>query len=382
MIERQKKSVTRKITSYLWLFVVLIFSIQSTVWAEIATAKDEQETQEAMVLGKIVPNANIPNVLGSNTSVINGQPTGQATTKPQQNATATDTAKQPPSSVPQVANDMAEGQTERNIPTLNAPVIDQANILTATEKQNLEQQIRNIYNQGKAQIGIIIVSTTGSEDIFDFAMRVAEQWKLGSAKQDNGLLIAVAVNDRKIHIATGYGLEGVLPDIIASRIIRNQITPAFQQGQYAQGLQAGMNEIERILNLDPEIAKQAADELKERQAQAIHEQEAKDRSLTTAMIILIVGIFASFIIGNRLSAAVAGVTATAAGLIYGSGIVMSLLMGVGIFFLLITSLAQLIFQMFLSGGGRGGGGGGSFGGGGGYSGGGGGFGGGGASGSW
>lgn len=382
MIERQKKSVTRKITSYLWLFVVLIFSIQSTVWAEIATAKDEQETQEAMVLGKIVPNANIPNVLGSNTSVINGQPTGQATTKPQQNATATDTAKQPPSSVPQVANDMAEGQTERNIPTLNAPVFDQANILTATEKQNLEQQIRNIYNQGKAQIGIIIVSTTGSEDIFDFAMRVAEQWKLGSAKQDNGLLIAVAVNDRKIHIATGYGLEGVLPDIIASRIIRNQITPAFQQGQYAQGLQAGMNEIERILNLDPEIAKQAADELKERQAQAIHEQEAKDRSLTTAMIILIVGIFASFIIGNRLSAAVAGVTATAAGLIYGSGIVMSLLMGVGIFFLLITSLAQLIFQMFLSGGGRGGGGGGSFGGGGGYSGGGGGFGGGGASGSW
>ena len=382
MIERQKKSVTRKITSYLWLFVVLIFSIQSTVWAEIATAKDEQETQEAVVLGKIVPNANIPNVIGSNTSVINGQPTGQATTKPQQNATATDTAKQPPSSVPQVANDMAEGQTERNIPTLNAPVFDQANILTATEKQNLEQQIRNIYNQGKAQIGIIIVSTTGSEDIFDFAMRVAEQWKLGSAKQDNGLLIAVAVNDRKIHIATGYGLEGVLPDIIASRIIRNQITPAFQQGQYAQGLQAGMNEIERILNLDPEIAKQAADELKERQAQAIHEQEAKDRSLTTAMIILIVGIFASFIIGNRLSAAVAGVTATAAGLIYGSGIVMSLLMGVGIFFLLITSLAQLIFQMFLSGGGRGGGGGGSFGGGGGYSGGGGGFGGGGASGSW
>ena len=382
MIERQKKSVTRKITSYLWLFVVLIFSIQSTVWAEIATAKDEQETQEAVVLGKIVPNANIPNVIGSNTSVINGQPTGQATTKPQQNATATDTTKQSPSSVPQVANDMAEGQTERNIPTLNAPVIDQANILTATEKQNLEQQIRNIYNQGKAQIGIIIVSTTGSEDIFDFAMRVAEQWKLGSAKQDNGLLIAVAVNDRKIHIATGYGLEGVLPDIIASRIIRNQITPAFQQGQYAQGLQAGMNEIERILNLDPEIAKQAADELKERQAQAIHEQEAKDRSLTTAMIILIVGIFASFIIGNRLSAAVAGVTATAAGLIYGSGIIMSLLMGVGIFFLLITSLAQLIFQMFLSGGGRGGGGGGSFGGGGGYSGGGGGFGGGGASGSW
>ena len=138
-----------------------------------------------------------------------------------------------------------------------------------------------------------------------------------------------------------------------------------------------------ILNLDPEIAKQAADELKARQTQALQEQEAKDRTLTTAMVILVIGIFASFIVGNRLSAAVAGVTATAAGLIYGSGIVMSLVLGFGIFFLLITSLAQLIFQMFLSGGGRGGSsGGGGFGGGGGYSGGGGGFGGGGASGSW
>ena len=122
--------------------------------------------------------------------------------------------------------------------------------------------------------------------------------------------------------------------------------------------------------------------MKSRQEQAIKEQEAKDRTMTTAMVILIIGIFASFMIGNRLSASVAGVTATAAGLIYGAGIVTSVLLGVGIFFLLITSLAQLIFQMFLSGGGRGGGGGGGFGGGGGYSGGGGGFGGGGASGSW
>jgi uncharacterized protein len=61
---------------------------------------------------------------------------------------------------------------------------------------------------------------------------------------------------------TGYGLEGVIPDIVASRIIRNQMTPYFQQGQYAQGIQAGLNEIERVLNLDPEIAQQAAADLK------------------------------------------------------------------------------------------------------------------------
>ena len=375
MIEWREKSVMKNMSTILFVFLGLMLSVQSNVWAETATATDEQEAQDAIVLGKVVPNANLPNVIGSKPLDTQNQ-TNQTPTAPQ--------APQSPSqNLPQVANDMAEGETTRNIPTLNQPVVDQAKVLSAAEKQNLEQQIRDIYRQGKAQIGIIIVPTTGQEGIFDFAMRVAEQWKLGSAKQDNGLLIAVAVNDQKIHIATGYGLEGVLPDIMVSRIIRNQITPDFKQGQYAQGLQAGVNEIERILNLDPEIAKQAADELKARQTQALQEQEAKDRTLTTAMVILVIGIFASFIVGNRLSAAVAGVTATAAGLIYGSGIVMSLVLGFGIFFMLITSLAQLIFQMFLSGGGRGGSsGGGGFGGGGGYSGGGGGFGGGGASGSW
>ena len=229
----------------------------------------------------------------------------------------------------------------------------------------------------------MIVPSTGQEDIFDFAMRVAEKWQLGSAKQDNGLLMAIAINDHRIQILTGYGLEGVLPDIVASRIIRNQITPYFKQGQYAQGIDAGLLEIERILNLDPEVAAQAAAELKERQAQALHEQQAKEKTFSTALFILIAGIMASFVVGRGLSASTAAVAATAAGLFNGAGLVMSLLIGGGIFFLLFTALAQTIFQLFLAGGGgRGGGRGGGFGGGGGFSGGGGGFGGGGASGSW
>lgn len=348
--------IGRKMKTVLMLMIcTLVLTFRSFAWAETATATDSLD--DAVVVAKVIQN---------NTNVQDDSPEVISTS----NQTASS-----------VKNDLADGQI-RQLPSLNEPVIDQAKVLSANEKQNLEAKIRNIYKQGKAQIGVIIVPTTGAEGIFDFAMRTAEQWKLGSAKQDNGLLIAVAVNDRKIHIATGYGLEGVLPDIMVGRIIRNQITPYFKSGQYGQGIQAGVMEIERILNLDPEIAKQAADELKARQDQAIQEQEAKDRTMTTAIIILIVGIFASFIIGNRLSASVAGVTAFAAGLIYGSGILMSLVLGFGIFFLLITSLAQLIFQMFLSGGGRGGSSGGGFGGGGGYTGGGGGFGGGGASGSW
>ncbi len=117
----------------------------------------------------------------------------------------------------------------------------------------------------------------------------------------------------------------------------------------------------------------------------MHEQEARSHMLVYSLIIIVVGVFASFIVGNRVSAATAGVAGIVAGLVSGVGLVTSILAGFGIFFLLITSLAQLILQIFASGGGgRGGGGygGGGFGGGGGYSGGGGSFGGGGASGSW
>lgn len=296
--------------------------------------------------------------------------------KTAQPAPANPDAAAPP---PEIADDMADGQSIRALPTLNEPVIDQANLLSAAEKQAISRKILQLHQSGKAQVGIIIVPTTGQEDIFGFAMRAAEQWQLGSAKQDNGLLMAVAVNDRRMQILSGYGLEGVLPDIVLSRIIRNQITPYFKQNQYAQGIQSGLDEIEKILNMDPEVAAQAAQALKERQEQALHEQQAREKTFSTALFILIAGIIGSYIFGRRLSAATAAVAGMTAGLVNGAGLLTSLLIGGGIFFLLITALAQVIFQAVLaSGGGRGGG----SGGGGGYRGGGGGFGGGGASGSW
>jgi uncharacterized protein len=334
-----------------------LLCLSSLTWAEVATATDGAE--ETVVAGKM----------------IQGQ---QAESSNNVSSTNTDVVPQPP-----IANDMAEGESIRALPTLNEPVIDQAHILSAEDKQAIDQKIRALHDTGKAQIGVVIVPTTGQEDIFGFAMRIADQWQLGSAKQDNGLLIAIAVNDRRMQILTGYGLEGVIPDIIANRIINQQITPYFKQAQYAQGINAGLSEIERILNLDPEVAAQAAQQLQERQDQAIREQEAKSKTVSTALFILIAGAIGSFVVGKRLSASTAAVAGTVAGLVNGAGLITSLLIGGGIFFLLITTLAQTIFQLFLSSGGGadagtwrrrfwwwG------------YSGGGGGFGGGGASGSW
>ena len=348
-------SAMQKLMQYLVLCLTLFVGLMvGQSHAETATAVDEEA--EAVILKKII------------------QPQVDSQQAEQQAPVSSATTAEPKT----LENDMQEGQNYRDLPELNQPVIDQAKILTPAETAQLDQTIRQMYDQGKAQIGIVIVPTTGQEGIFDFAMRTAETWGLGSAKRDNGLLIAVAINDRKLHIATGYGLEGVIPDIVASRIIREQITPYFKRNQYGQGLIAGVKEIERILNLDPEIAQQAADELKERQEQALEEQHARSRTFNAVLIILIVGILASYILGNQITAAVAGVTSFAAGLIFGSGFLVSLLIGFGVFFLLVTSIAQFIFHNFAAGGGGRGGGrsGGGFGGGGG------GFGGGGASGSW
>lgn len=232
---------SKQIRVFVITLIVLCCGVlfQNAAWSEnnIATATDETDT---VVAGKIIQ-----------------QQQAQAS-KPQINSQAASSV----TPQTQVANDMADGESIRGLPTLNQPVIDQANVLSETEKQQLSQKILNLYQQGKAQIGIVIVPTTGQEDIFDYALRVGEKWQLGSSKRDNGLLIAVAINDHRIQILTGYGLEGVLPDIVASRIIRNQITPYFKQAQYAQGLNAGLDEIGRILNLDPEVAQQAAQDLK------------------------------------------------------------------------------------------------------------------------
>lgn len=271
---------------------------------------------------------------------------------------------------------------QATLPDLNSPVIDQANLLSDTEQQELSQQILTIYQAGRAQIGLIILPSTGQEPIFNYATRAFSQWQLGNKDTDNGLLIVLALNDRNIQILTGYGLEGVLPDVVLKRIIEEQITPEFKQNNYAGGLNAGLQKIDSILQLDPEVAKNSADQLKQQQQAEAAQQARMQNSLIILIVLCLGGIFAAMFLGKSLSATIAGAVGIGWGLFSGLGFIGSLLLGGGVFFLLISSIAQVILSGFMRGGGGfGGGRGGGFGGGG-YRGGGGSFGGGGASGSW
>lgn len=128
-------------------------------------------------------------------------------------------------------------QAQKAIPQLwGTQVHDEAKILSAETIHKLESQLTAYEDSTSNQIAILTVLSLDGEPIESYSMRVAEEWKLGTKEKDNGVLLLIAVDDHKIRIEVGYGLEGVLTDAISSRIIRNEIAPAFRQNEYDQGV--------------------------------------------------------------------------------------------------------------------------------------------------
>lgn len=265
------------------------------------------------------------------------------------------------------------------IPPLTAPVIDQTQTLTAAQIASLEQSIRAFRERKGSQITVLIVPTTGPEAIEQYSIRVVENWKLGRADIDDGVLLLVAKDDRTVRIEVGYGLEGALPDVIANRIVQQVIVPRFRQGDFAGGIAEGIERIMAVIDGEP---------LPEPERRPQPSGEGMGQIFPLLLMLVVVGggilrrVFGGFG-GAALTGGVAG----------GIAWLLTKAIGIGIGAGLIA-----FFFTLLGGGGFGGGGwsshrrggrggwsggfgGGGFGGGG-WSGGGGGFGGGGASGRW
>lgn len=130
---------------------------------------------------------------------------------------------------------------QQSVPPLNARVTDQTATLSSAQREALEAKLAAFERDAGPQIAVLIVASTAPEDIVDYTQRVADQWKIGRADVGDGLLIVVAKNDRKLRIATAKALEGAVPDLAARQIIERQIAPAFKQGDYAGGLNAGVD---------------------------------------------------------------------------------------------------------------------------------------------
>lgn len=123
-----------------------------------------------------------------------------------------------------------------SIPALQHRVTDLTQTLTPEQQSTLEQKIAAFEQEKGSQIAVLIVHTTQPEVIEQYSIRVADAWKIGREKEDDGVLLVVAKDDRKMRIEVGYGLEGAIPDLIAKRVITEVMAPHFRQGDFYGGI--------------------------------------------------------------------------------------------------------------------------------------------------
>lgn len=261
-------------------------------------------------------------------------------------------------------------QAEVAVPPLTARVTDLTGTLTPEQRAALESRLQAFETQKGSQIAVLIVPTTQPEAIEQYSIRVVEQWKLGRKKVDDGVLLLVAKDDHKLRIEVGYGLEGTLPDVIAKRIVADDIAPHFKQGDFYGGIVAGVTRIIAVIQGEALPAPQ--------------KKTSNNSSLESYFPFLLFGALVGGallrnILGSFPGALVNGGLIGFAVMLLGGGMLFALLLGVMAFAFALGSGRGGVFSSL---GGFGGGGGFSSGGSGGFSGGGGGFGGGGASGDW
>jgi uncharacterized protein len=249
------------------------------------------------------------------------------------------------------------------VPDVSRRVTDLTATLSAGQVAALESKLAAFEAQKGSQIAVLIVPTTQPEDIAQFGIRVAEQWKIGRKKIDDGVILIVAKDDRTLRLEVGYGLEGAIPDAIAKRVIAETITPYFRAGDFYGGIDAGLQQVIKLIEGEPLPSPRSS---------------GNGGSDGPFVILILGGLVAGWLLSTLMSRPAAGGIAA-----LGSGAVGAMLLG---FTPLLLFIAVFVFagvaSGFRHGGGWSSGGGGGFGGGGSWGGGGGGFGGGGASGSW
>ena len=265
-----------------------------------------------------------------------------------------------------LAPGLAQAQSTPAFPPLTGRIVDQAHLLSPETEAALDAKLAALENRTSDQLVIVTLASLQDREIEDYGYQLGRAWDIGQTDKNNGALLIVAPNERKVRIEVGYGLEPVLTDVMSNHIIQNEILPAFRVGGYERGIAAGVDAIIAQLELDPAEAAARAAEL----------EPAPSRFPVGAALVIFLVLL--FIVIALMSSLRGGGRRRRDDVDWGS--------------ILVWTAAE---AMKNSGSGRGSGGfgggsfgggggfgGGSFGGGGGFRGGGGGFGGGGASGGW
>jgi uncharacterized protein len=227
------------------------------------------------------------------------------------------------------------------VPKLTARVIDQTGSLTAPERNSLEEKLRAFEQAKGSQIAVLLVPSIGPEAIEEFAGRVTDEWKLGRKGVDDGVLFVVAKQERKIRIQTGRGTQGTLTDALSKRIVAEIVAPHFRTGDFAGGIDAGVDAIIKAVEGEslplPQVTKSA---------RKVDTMSSWTNYLLLGLFVIpVVGVAARKMLGRGMGAvATSGVAGAAAWFIAGS-----------VLFGMVAALIGFLFALFSGGGGGGGG---------------------------
>ena len=258
------------------------------------------------------------------------------------------------------------------VPPLKTRVTDLTGTLNAGELASLEAELRAFEQKKGSQIAVLMLPSTQPETIEQYSIRVAERWKIGRAKADDGVILIIAKNDQRLRIEVGYGLEGAIPDVVAKRVIREVIAPHLLANDFHGGIRDGTQTLMKLI------------EGEKLPAPARARTSTMDNYQSLFVILLVVVVVAGGVLkaifGRLFGSAATGAAAGFIAWVLAGALGAAAIAGVVAFLMALMGGGRGYYPGGFGGGGLGGGGLGS--GGGGFGGGGGGFGGGGASGSW
>jgi uncharacterized protein len=138
-----------------------------------------------------------------------------------------------------------------DVPPLRGRVNDHARVLSTDQTRALENQLAQFEQETGHQVAILTIPSLEGDSLEEFSIRVAENWKIGKKGFDNGVILLVVPNDRKLRLEVGYGLEGVLPDAVASQITNQYIIPRFRAGDFPGGIVAGIDAVLKVIKMEP-----------------------------------------------------------------------------------------------------------------------------------
>lgn len=157
---------------------------------------------------------------------------------------------------------IVSGLTAQTIPALTGPVVDKAGILSRSEIDGISREILELEAATSAQVAVLTVPDLQGYSIEQFSLKAAETWKLGQADRDNGILVLMALEEKKVRIEVGYGLEGNMTDAKSGFIIRERILPEFRNGNFGKGLYEGVVSISGVITATADISQEELDKYK------------------------------------------------------------------------------------------------------------------------